>query len=166
MRDFFERYERFIIPEPNSGCWLWTGTCTPGRKSAGVGYGWFRRSKKMIYAHRASYECTHGDGSAAGLMVRHSCDLPLCVNPDHLLLGTNADNMQDMRERGRSNKGVKNGACILSTGAVQAIKGMRDAKVPQHEIGRQFGISQSAVSLIINEKRWAEHRKNRVTDHD
>jgi hypothetical protein len=154
MRDFFERFEAIIQPEPNSGCWFWLGGATSGRKLAGVGYGLFTRDQVKFYAHRCAYEAIHGEGSAAGLMVRHRCDNPLCVNPEHLLLGTNLDNMRDMRERGRSNKGERNGACVLSHDQVRTIREMSDARVPQSAIGRRFGISQSTVSLIVRGKRW------------
>lgn len=83
------------IPEPNSGCWLWT---------AGVGIGGYGRlwcgAGLTRYAHRFSYELAFGP-VPSGMFVCHRCDTPACVNPDHLFLGTHRDNMRDMQQKGR-----------------------------------------------------------------
>jgi hypothetical protein len=80
------------------GCWLWTGAITSW------GYGWFQRTAGVPhYAHRVAWEFTHG--AAPNGLVLHKCDVRHCVNPDHLYVGTQADNMRDMASRGRSTKG-------------------------------------------------------------
>lgn len=78
-----------------SDCVEWTG-----RRTA-TGYGRLVRGGKHLYAHRWTYQQEHGP-IPAGMLVRHTCDNPPCVNPEHLVLGTQADNMRDMAERGRS----------------------------------------------------------------
>lgn len=75
------------------GCWEWLAT--PGERHGRI---WFRGSPRG--AHRVSYEL-HNGPIPAGLVVRHRCDNGRCVNPDHLELGTKADNSRDMVERGR-----------------------------------------------------------------
>lgn len=75
-------------------CWLWTGTLV--NKS----YGYFRVDGRDILSHRYSYLIHKGD-IQNGLLVCHTCDVPACVNPDHLWLGTAADNMRDRFEKGR-----------------------------------------------------------------
>ena len=75
------------------GCWLWKG------KPGSGGYG----SWKHGQAHRASWEFYRGP-IPAGLQVCHRCDVPLCVNPDHLFIGTQSDNIQDMYAKGRGRK--------------------------------------------------------------
>ena len=90
---------RFVSTEPNTGCWLWTGV-TNGRYGV-FGVGYLRdKSRKKAYAHRLSYEWFVG-AVPAGLFVMHKCDVPLCVNPDHMMVGTGQDNAADMARKGR-----------------------------------------------------------------
>lgn len=90
-----ERLLAFVIPEPNSGCWLFSGSI------AGAGYGRFSCAEASNYAHRAAWLAFKGP-IPAGLMVLHRCDTPCCVNPDHLFLGTSQDNLRDMIGKGRA----------------------------------------------------------------
>ena len=87
------REERFwpkVEPEPNSGCWLWNGAVDKR------GYGRLGRT----LAHRISYEIAYGR-PGRGLYVCHTCDVPGCVRPDHLFLGTQSDNIRDAATKGR-----------------------------------------------------------------
>ncbi len=77
------------------GCWLWTAGKT------GPGYGQLLLGSKPMLAHRYSYELYVGS-IPKGMVVRHKCDTRSCVNPDHLELGTVADNNRDMIDRGRA----------------------------------------------------------------
>ena len=85
------RFEKWI--EKGDGCWLWKGT--PSNR----GYGRFSINNRDFQSHRVSLE--HFKGVAtAGMLILHRCDTPLCVNPDHLYLGSHEENMRDMVERG------------------------------------------------------------------
>jgi hypothetical protein len=92
--DLRNRIEALSVPEPNTGCWLWTNV--PGSN----GYGTIEVDGRRMTAHRLSYMVYVGD-IASGLVVRHKCDVRACVNPAHLELGTHHDNMLDRAKRGR-----------------------------------------------------------------
>lgn len=85
---------KFVEPEPNTGCWLWSGSL------GSTGYGHIRQGDDVLHAHRASWELFKGL-LPPGLFVCHKCDVMPCVNPDHLFLGTPKDNMKDMSAKGR-----------------------------------------------------------------
>jgi hypothetical protein len=86
-----------------------------------------------------------------GLCVCHRCDVAGCVRIDHLFLGTQADNMQDMIDKGRQAKGEHGGNAYLTADQVRAI---RASTAPQCEIARTFGTSQANVHLIRARKNW------------
>jgi hypothetical protein len=90
-----ERFEQNHIPEPNSGCWLWLGALNK------QGYGSLKDGRVRVMAHRYSYQLHKGPISE-GSCIRHTCDTPWCVNPDHLLEGTWGDNNRDRARRGRN----------------------------------------------------------------
>lgn len=84
------------IPEPNTGCWLWSGSNTYRYGVIKIPDG----NRSQIYAHRASYEVFIGD-IPCGMFVCHKCDTPLCINPAHLWLGTHSENIKDSFNKGR-----------------------------------------------------------------
>lgn len=91
------RFERYVHPEPNSGCWLWSGAANEH------GYGNFsyggRKNRTVASAHRFAHFVYKFH--PFWMQVLHRCDNPSCVNPDHLFLGTTTDNMRDMVRKGR-----------------------------------------------------------------
>lgn len=89
-----ERFNSRHIPVPESGCWLWEGAVDR------YGYGKIRDNCHRVQAHRVSW-ILHNGPIPEGLCVLHKCDVPGCVNPDHLFLGTNKDNTQDALKKGR-----------------------------------------------------------------
>lgn len=136
-------------------CWLWTGT----KRNRG-GYG---QAPGRKLAHRASFEAFIGP-IPDGLVVMHSCDTPACVNPDHLELGTAADNNRDRQAKGRSAtgdrhgfrihpdripKGTLNGKSKLNVGSVTEIR--TSAETPDG-LARRFGVSVDTVKRIRSGK--------------
>lgn len=93
---FFEK----VIPEPNSGCWLWIGAWH------GDGYGIVKIRQVNFRTHRVSWEL-HNGPIPDGLCVLHKCDTPCCVNPNHLFLGTQPDNVQDCLNKNRHTQQIK-----------------------------------------------------------
>jgi hypothetical protein len=128
-------------------CWLWTGCCFSS------GYGALSVDDIPIYTHRYSYEI-HKGKIPEGLLIRHTCDNPPCVNPNHLLVGTRADNVMDMVERNRQARGSKNGQAKLTEDDVNEIKIFREFGFTQQELGKMYGVSQSTITRLLSKKRW------------
>lgn len=106
--DLQELFEQYFQPEPNSGCWLWLGQVTYRGE-----YGIFNRAPDgyiMARAHRVSWEIYNNIKLNPEIHVLHSCDTPICVNPDHLFLGDQAINMYDKAMKGRQLEGEANPA--------------------------------------------------------
>jgi hypothetical protein len=140
-----QRVAHYSAAPNERGCILWGGC----RDINGYGRLVFRG--RCLKAHRAAWELKHGP-IQKGLHLCHHCDVPACINPEHLFLGTRADNIADMVAKGRQARGERAGGAKLTT--VLATK-VLTAAGPQHEIAKRFGINQSQVSRIKRGERWA-----------
>lgn len=140
---------RITIPSVDS-CWEWT-RATKGH----MGYGSLWLHGENVTAHRLSWFFFHGP-IPQGKQVLHRCDNPRCVNPAHLFLGDNADNLSDKIAKGRQSrlKGCENGRAKLSEDDVRTIRRLYPDK-SQSEIARQFGVNQTLISAIVRRIRWA-----------
>jgi len=138
------------VPEPNSGCRLWLLSCSRD------GYGWAKRRRKTVQAHRLSYELNIGP-VPDGMCVCHKCDVPSCVNPDHFWLGTNEQNTQDRKAKGRSARNCGEKAPSSKLNAAQA-REIFYAEESQSAIGRRFGITRESVRDIKRGRNWAHLR--------
>lgn len=139
-------------PEPNSGCWLWTGTCR-----GHMGYGAVKSGGKHVAAHRLSYS-TFVDRIDDGHEVCHQCDVPSCVNPEHLFLGTALDNKRDCVRKDRHNRGERHGKAKLTPPDVIAIRSLIEAGAPRKSIADRYGVAVETVSSIGALRTWRHLR--------
>lgn len=134
-------------------CWLWRGAT---RNGYGVLHGPLSRHH-VIYAHRLSWELANGP-IADGLFVLHRCDIRPCVNPAHLFLGTQADNLRDAGHKGRIPgsrlKGATNPNAKLTDDDVRAIRAGREQGATLLTLAHQFHVSRSAICDITRRNVW------------
>lgn len=131
------------------GCWLIAGYQQPGHGYVYIGNG--HNDPPYLSAHRAAYLLAYGP-IPDGLEVMHSCDVPNCVNPAHLSLGTHAQNLHDSLHKGRFNAfGIQK----LNAAQVREIRERALAGETQKAIGARFGIARNTVSGIVNRRKWA-----------
>ncbi len=143
-----ERLDFRSVPEPNSGCFLWTAATDPN------GYGRIRVRGKTELAHRISYEQTHGY-IPNGLNVLHKCDNPSCINPKHLFVGTHADNVKDKMSKCRQPKGENHYRSVLDRNKVIEIRHMWETSgKTQREIGSIYGVTQMTISSLLHGQSW------------
>lgn len=134
-----DRFMDKVASVPIAGCWLWTGSVSP------LGYGQLTAGRKVRYAHRFSWERFVG-AIPSGMCILHRCDVPSCVNPHHLSLGTKRDNTRDMMKKGRDRLiGERNPSAKLTSVDVAAIRERSESCV---KAAKRFGVSRSTVSAI------------------
>jgi hypothetical protein len=133
-----------------SECWFWLGSINR------LGYGTFACEGENK-AHRVSYRLFKGPISD-GMKVMHTCDTRNCVNPAHLIVGTQADNVADMVAKGRAKRGdvrgQRNPMAKATPAVVEAIRSAVAAGAKQIEMARQFGLSPMTVSRIVRKESW------------
>jgi len=126
-----------------SGCWLWTGACVDS------GYGVIRYGKSLR-AHRVSWQI-HNGPIPEGMGVLHRCDVPCCVNPAHLFLGTDGDNVRDRDKKNRQARGERISSAKLTAAAVMEIF---TSALPIRVMARRHSISRPVVKGIRTGKMW------------
>jgi hypothetical protein len=178
MRESIEaRLERLSVPEPNTGCTLWTGCLSKS------GYGRFAEHRKSRRAHRVAYEGFVGP-IPYGMRVCHRCDTPSCINPAHLFLGTDAANVADRVAKGRTCRGdrhwsrlhperratgdrngsrqhpelLKRGAnhpnAKLTAKAVRSIREHVAAGEQQAILAKRYGVTRTLICTIVHRRAW------------
>jgi HNH endonuclease len=163
---------RFWAKIDRSGdCWVWTAA------TGNQGYGQFVVNHRKIRAHRIAFELAYGP-IPTGLLVLHRCDNPPCCNPDHLFLGTQADNVDDMVEKRRHGTHVhperratgsrhgsqtkpeklKRGEAVhtarLTADDVRDIRARAAAGSSQRKLAALYGVAQSNIAAIVLRKTW------------
>ncbi len=138
-------FERVV---KTTSCWNWTGSTRPTGW-----YGCISVNGKNVSTHRLSYEI-HIGPIPKGLCVLHKCDNPLCVNPDHLFLGTSKDNVIDSVDKGRNAKGEFCNKLNMTEGDVRIIRDLVSAGCKQCYIVDFFGLKKMTVGEIVRRKTW------------
>ena len=131
-------------------CWIWTAARSPH------GYGRVNVAGRSLQAHRVSWEMCKGE-IPLGLHVLHHCDVRPCVNPSHLFLGTNADNIRDMHAKGRNRqpRGEANTNGKLTEDDVREIRRIyAESEISASALGRKFGVCHPTVVNIVRGRGW------------
>jgi hypothetical protein len=157
--DIIERFWSYV--DKTDDCWNWQATKT------NFGHGRFETFKnRQIFnsrlAHRIAYWLIYGEYDTS-LNVCHKCDNPLCVNPNHLFLGTRSDNMKDCSDKGRLTskkaKGENSGRAKLTWEQVREIRELHSkGGVSQRQLGRMFRVDNKTIQAIIQNRTWIEKK--------
>lgn len=144
--DLAERLRTYAPAGEAEDCWPWTGSLNKGYGVVTVA------GSKVRIAHDVAWEVHHGRSLPKGMVIRHSCDNPRCVNPAHLLLGTHGDNNRDKSARDRNGyngRGFKH----LTPTEVRRIRALHENEgVSMSEIARRFNRSRSTIIRVIQRK--------------
>lgn len=148
------------------GCWWWTAAALKPH-----GYGQFAFGGRSQMAHRVAWMLSYGP-IPDGMQVCHHCDHPRCVRPDHLFLGTNADNIADRMAKGRDSSprgiwnrsvtdpttrvfGERNGEARLTEAMIHEIRAAVAAGESQRGVARRLGLHRTTVWRMMNGRSWA-----------
>jgi hypothetical protein len=131
------------------GCWVWQGTLFKN-----TGYGQITYNKKVGSTHRLSLHAFCGFDLKSEKMVLHRCDVRSCVNPDHLYVGTQSDNMRDMVDRYRNRRGSSHPNAKLNESKVLEIKTLLRRDMKPSEIAKKFSMDVTTISKIKCQKIW------------
>ncbi len=139
--------------QKTDSCWIWTAAKNP------KGYGMLMSdSGKNVPAPRFSWVLHYG-AIPNGYCVCHRCDVPACVRPDHLFIGTAADNIADMVAKGRNRYGEKNHNAKLTVDIVRRILDeYRGLPGQQTQMAQKYGVSQGRIWQIVNGRAWRKAR--------
>lgn len=176
-RDLAERFWEKVDRRSTNDCWIWRAHGMP------QGYGHFQIGDRPYRAHRVAWQLTFGE-IPDGMCVLHRCDMPPCCNPDHLFLGTVAENNRDAADKNRTAKGNRNGAYThperrpkgkthgmygrpgmrifgeanasskLSAQTISSIREHYGRGVTQKQLAALWGTSQANISRIVNHQAW------------
>jgi hypothetical protein len=139
--------EEWSMPVPPASCRLWLKPISES------GHGFAKNNGAHIYAHRLSWEVSVGP-IPSGMSVLHKCDVACCINPDHLFLGTQRENIADMVAKGRQSRGSRRWCSKLTEADVLAIRRRLASGHRQAAIAADYGVKQPVISDISTGKIW------------
>lgn len=151
------RFRKFFVEGAPDECWLWMGSRNLGLSNS---HGRLKGEggKSNVLAHRVAYELHHGLTVPPDVQVLHTCDVPHCVNPAHLFLGTQPDNVADMHMKGRANishPGTKNPRAVLTEEQVREIRRLVAGGAGIRPLARIYGVTPPVIRYIRDGKTWA-----------
>jgi uncharacterized UBP type Zn finger protein len=140
MKTELEKFEEKYQAVTESGCWIWMAALWSQDR-----YGCFGSRGKMESAHKVSLRLYKGIDAPPNISVCHTCDVSLCVNPEHLFVGTHTDNMRDMVKKGRH----KNPKQKLSSEDLEKARTMRREGMQVKQIAQHFGMDRGHMSTLL-----------------
>lgn len=146
------REKEIVYEIDENRCWI----CTSHARSRDGHVSVIRDGVRQIL-HRYFYKIYKGDFDES-LIVRHTCDIPFCINPDHLVLGTHKDNVQDRVLRDRSAKGVNNGRSKLTE--IEVLEIFNDKNTPITHLAKKYKVDRKNIRNIKNQITWKELTNN------
>lgn len=141
------------VPQFLSTCWNWIGPTILGGDKLPRGKISMGASGKIELAYRAAYRLFRGP-IPDGLFVLHSCDNGLCVNPAHLFVGTQADNMADKVKKNRQARGERSGQARLTEASVREIRALNVQGMSERKLAARFGVSNAAIHSVLSGESW------------
>lgn len=145
------------IPVPETGCWIWLG-CTDDN-----GYGLVTVKRVVHRAHRLAWSEVNGP-ITAGLHVLHKCDTPSCINPTHLFVGTNDDNVADKVRKNRQSRGEHHSSLVRKGGEhynsklnPESVSAIRSSTERGTTLAERYGVSQATISEVRSRKTWGSY---------
>jgi len=140
-----------LYPNLKERCWEWTAGTTDGYGRFGVNVG--SRKFRLELSHRWSWRASKGEIPDSN-QVLHHCDNRLCVNPDHLFIGTNNDNVWDKLQKGRGSRGERMGMAKLNEFQVRIIRRLRERRIPNRVMAQIFGVTTATAQKAAARSTW------------
>jgi len=143
-----EKFWEKAVRQTDNECWNWSGNINSN------GYGRVLIKKEHIFAHRASWMIHFGE-IPKGMHVCHHCDNRACINPVHLFLGTNLDNINDKMKKGRQSRGIERPAAKLDNNKVRKIRYLfHEREYSNKKLSMMFNVAKSQISEVVHYKSW------------
>ena len=141
---FYAKTER----DPKTGCLEWTGALDQD------GYGVFWIDGKTQRAHRYAFQIAHGSIGESDVLL-HLCDNPKCVEPTHLSIGSQSDNLTDMKDKGRAAKGSDNANTKLTENDIPIIRRLANMGFTPTKIATRFEVDAAAIKDVLTGRTWS-----------